>query len=62
MNKVMKQVCKKDLTTIANELITKHNANPEKINFLLNGKYESRLQEMLYRSNIGNSIEWLYIN
>lgn len=61
MNKVMKQVCKKDLTTIASKLITIHNADPIKINFLLTGKYESRLQEMLYQKSIGNSIEWLYI-
>lgn len=61
MNKVMKQVCKKDLSTIANELINKYDADAEKINNLLTGKYESRLQEMLYRKSIGDSIEWLYI-
>jgi hypothetical protein len=62
MNKVMKEIGKKDLSTIANELITKYNADAEKIKFLLTGRYESRLQEMLYRKSIGDSIEWLYIN
>jgi hypothetical protein len=61
MNKVMKQIGKKDLTTIAYELITVYNADPEKINFLLVGKYQSRLQEMLYQKSLGNSIEWLYV-
>jgi hypothetical protein len=61
MNKVMKEVCKKDLSTIANELVNIYGANETQIAFLLKGKYESRLQEMLYRKNIGKSIDWLYI-
>jgi hypothetical protein len=47
MNKVMREVCKKDLSTIAGELINIYQADSVKINFLLTGKYESRLQEIL---------------
>lgn len=61
MNKTMKMVCKLSLEDIAHELINKFKCDPIKIKFLLNGKYESRLQEMLYRSKIGDDIEWLYI-
>lgn len=61
MNKTMKEIGKKDLSTIAKELINTYKADPVKINFLLTGKYESRLQEMLYQKSIGNSIEWLYV-
>jgi hypothetical protein len=57
----MKMIGKMSLEKIADELINKWNANEEKIKFLLNGKYESRLQEMLYRSQIGDDIEWLYV-
>jgi hypothetical protein len=61
MNKVMREVCKKDLSTIAGELINTYQADSIKINFLLAGKYESRLQEMLYQKQLGNDIEWLYV-
>jgi hypothetical protein len=61
MNKVMKQIGKKSLESIANELVNTYEVDTIKINFLLAGKYESRLQEMLYQKQIGNSIEWLYI-
>jgi hypothetical protein len=61
MNKVMREVCKKDLSTIAGELINIYQADSVKINFLLTGKYESRLQEMLYQKQLGNDIEWLYV-
>lgn len=61
MNKVMKQIGKKSLETIASELINTYQADPIKINFLLNGKYQSRLQEMLYQKSLGNSIDWLYV-
>ncbi len=61
MNRTMKMIGKMSLEKIADELINKWNAKEEKIKFLLNGKYESRLQEMLYQKQLGNDIEWLYV-
>jgi hypothetical protein len=60
MNKTMKSVCKLSLDTIAKELIDIWALDPLLMNYLLKGKHESMLQEMLYEKRIGKDIEWLY--
>jgi hypothetical protein len=56
MDKVMEQINKKDLVSIAKELIETWKADALKVNFLVLINSRTELQEMLYWNIVKNKI------